>query len=166
MRVSDQKLADAGAALAEQLEQRGLMIATAESCTGGWVAKILTDRAGSSAYVEGGLVTYSDQAKQRLLGVGKATLAEHGAVSEPVVREMVGGALVAMEVDIAIAISGIAGPGGGSDDKPVGTVWFAWGRSPDDTHAVVRVFPGDREAVRKQAALFALKGVQAFLEES
>ncbi|MBS3803906.1 MAG: nicotinamide-nucleotide amidohydrolase family protein [Oleiphilaceae bacterium] len=166
MRVSDQALANANNALAEQLEQRGLMIATAESCTGGWVAKILTDRAGSSAYVQGGLVTYSDESKRRLLCVKQTTLAEEGAVSELVVREMVAGALAAMNADVALAISGVAGPGGGTEEKPVGTVWFAWGGSVSNTHAVSRVFEGDRDAVRKQATLFALEGVCAFLEES
>ncbi|XKG39523.1 nicotinamide-nucleotide amidohydrolase family protein [Marinobacter sp.] len=164
--MSDQQLADAGDYLAEELQRVGGMIVTAESCTGGWVAKVLTDRAGSSGWVHGGLVTYSNEMKQALLGVTDQSLHGHGAVSEPVVREMVAGALATTEADVAVAISGIAGPGGGSDDKPVGTVWFAWGRSPADTEAVVEVFSGDRDQVRRQAVLFALQGVRAFLTES
>jgi nicotinamide-nucleotide amidase len=124
----------------------------------------MTDRAGSSSYLLAGIVTYSNDAKKELLGVADASLDAHGAVSEPVVREMVAGALTTTKADVAVAISGVAGPGGGSDDKPVGTVWFAWGHSPADTEAVVEYFSGDRDAVRRQAVLFALQGVQAYLE--
>ena len=166
MAVSDQQLSDAGDYLAEELQRSGSMIVTAESCTGGWVAKVLTDRAGSSGWVAGGLVTYSNEMKQALLGVTAQSLNGHGAVSEPVVRDMVAGALASSEADVAVAISGIAGPGGGTEEKPVGTVWFAWGRSPADTEAVVEVFSGDRDQVRRQAVLFALQGVRAFLAES
>lgn len=165
MLVSDQELEEAGNRLGERLLQADRTVVTAESCTGGWVAKVLTDRAGSSAYVLGGLVTYSNELKQGLLGVTPKSLEEHGAVSEPVVREMVAGALVATEADIAVAISGVAGPGGGSDDKPVGTVWFAWGSGPASTVAVVKHFEGDREQVRRQAVLFALQGVNDFVGE-
>ncbi|MDX1599871.1 MAG: nicotinamide-nucleotide amidase [Marinobacter sp.] len=166
MSVTDEQLADAGNRLAEELIRRERTIATAESCTGGWVAKVLTDRAGSSAYVEAGLVTYSNDAKRKLLGVTGKSLEEHGAVSEPVVREMVAGALVATGVSVAVAISGVAGPGGGSEDKPVGTVWFAWGSSPDNTVARVKCFPGNRDEVRRQAVLYALQGVTAFVESA
>jgi nicotinamide-nucleotide amidase len=162
--VSDSVLSDAGDQLAEVLLQRKHTMATAESCTGGWVAKILTDRAGSSSYLLAGIVTYSNDAKKDLLGVTDSSLEEHGAVSEPVVREMVAGALATTRASVAVAISGVAGPGGGSEEKPVGTVWFAWGRSPADTEAVVEHFSGDRDAVRRQAVLFALQGVQAYLE--
>ncbi|WP_286749615.1 CinA family protein, partial [Marinobacter sp. UBA2688] len=117
MPLTDEALAEAGTQLADVLMQRELTIATAESCTGGWVAKVLTDRAGSSSYVLAGLVTYSNDAKRGLLGVTEPSLGEHGAVSEPVVREMVAGALAATGADVAVAISGVAGPGGGSDDK-------------------------------------------------
>lgn len=163
MSNSDQKLYESGTALGELLESRGLTITTAESCTGGWVAKVLTDRVGSSGYVHSGLVTYSNAAKRDLLGVSERSLTEHGAVSEAVVREMVAGALTRTGTDVAVAISGVAGPGGGSDDKPVGTVWFAWGRGAGDTVAVVRHFDGDREAVRRQSVLFALQEVRSFL---
>ncbi|WP_303284906.1 nicotinamide-nucleotide amidase [Marinobacter sp. SS8-8] len=165
MLASDHELEEAGNRLGERLLRTGRTVATAESCTGGWVAKVLTDRAGSSAYVLGGLVTYSNEAKQGLLGVTRKSLDEHGAVSEPVVREMVAGALVATGADIAVAISGVAGPGGGSKEKPVGTVWFAWGSAPADTVAVVRHFEGNRGQVRRQAVLFALQGVSEFLNE-
>ncbi|NMT64326.1 nicotinamide-nucleotide amidohydrolase family protein [Marinobacter orientalis] len=166
MSLTDEALADAGEQLAEVLERRQLTIVTAESCTGGWVAKVLTDRAGSSAYVLAGLVTYSNGAKTELLGVTEPSLNEYGAVSEPVVREMVAGALAATGASVAVAISGVAGPGGGSEDKPVGTVWFAWGSSPRDTEAVVETFRGDRDQVRRQAVLYALQGVRGFLENS
>lgn len=165
MSLTDADLTDAGNELAQSLLNTGKTIATAESCTGGWVAKTLTDRAGSSAYVTAGLVTYSNEAKQALLGVTDSSLLDHGAVSEPVVREMVAGAVAATGADLAVAISGIAGPDGGSDDKPVGTVWFAWGASPADIEAVVEQFSGDRDAVRRQAVLFALQGVRGYLDD-
>lgn len=163
MSVTDEQLADAGNRLGDELIRQKRTIAAAESCTGGWVAKVLTDRAGSSVYVEAGLVTYSNEAKIKLLGVTEKSLEEHGAVSEPVVREMVAGALAATGAGVAVAISGVAGPGGGSDDKPVGTVWFAWGTGPDDTVARVECFPGDRDEVRRQAVFYVLQGVTAFL---
>jgi len=162
--ASDSALSEAGDQLASVLLDHKQTLATAESCTGGWVAKVMTDRAGSSSYLLAGIVTYSNDAKKELLGVADASLDAHGAVSEPVVREMVAGALTTTKADVAVAISGVAGPGGGSDDKPVGTVWFAWGHSPADTEAVVEYFSGDRDAVRRQAVLFALQGVQAYLE--
>jgi len=166
MPLTDGALAEAGEQLAMVLENRKLTIATAESCTGGWVAKVLTDRAGSSSYVLAGLVTYSNETKRALLGVTEPSLTQHGAVSEPVVREMVAGALSTTGASVAVAISGVAGPGGGSEDKPVGTVWFAWGSSAVDTEAVVEYFSGDRDEVRRQAVLFALQGVRGFLENS
>ena len=165
MDASDPQLESAGHELADRLLARRHTIATAESCTGGWVAKVLTDRAGSSAYMVGGLVTYSNEAKQQLLGVTPGSLAAHGAVSEPVVREMVAGALATTGANIAVAISGVAGPGGGSEDKPVGTVWFAWGSSTTNTEAVIQRFDGDRDKVRRQAVCFALRGVSEFLGE-
>ena len=164
MATTDQELEQAGVRLGKLLQEQGRTIATAESCTGGWVAKVLTDRAGSSAYVMAGLVTYSNSAKQALLGVSADSLEQHGAVSEPVVRQMVAGAVQAAGVDVAVAISGVAGPGGGSPDKPVGTVWFAWGSGLDQTEAVVKHFDGDRDEVRRQSVLFALQAVTGFLE--
>jgi nicotinamide-nucleotide amidase len=164
MQASDQQLESAGNTLGEWLAEHGKTIATAESCTGGWVAKVLTDRAGSSAYLMAGLVTYSNEAKQAILGVEESVLAEHGAVSEPVVRQMVAGAIRAAGVDIAVAISGIAGPGGGSDEKPVGTVWFAWGTGPDRIETSMQCFDGDRDQVRRKSVLYVLQGVTEFLK--
>lgn len=164
MQASDQQLESAGNTLGEWLAEHGKTIATAESCTGGWVAKVLTDRAGSSAYLMAGLVTYSNEAKQAILGVEESVLAEHGAVSEPVVRQMVTGAIRAADVDIAVAISGIAGPGGGSDEKPVGTVWFAWGTGPDRIETSTQCFDGDRDQVRRKSVLYVLQGVTEFLK--
>ncbi|WBU42469.1 MULTISPECIES: nicotinamide-nucleotide amidase [Marinobacter] len=164
MQASDQQLESAGNTLGEWLVEHGKTIATAESCTGGWVAKVLTDRAGSSAYLMAGLVTYSNEAKQAILGVEESVLAEHGAVSEPVVRQMVAGAVRAADADIAVAISGIAGPGGGSDEKPVGTVWFAWGTGPDRIETSTQCFDGDRDQVRRKSVLYVLQGVTEFLK--
>jgi nicotinamide-nucleotide amidase len=163
MSVNDQQLAEAADALGDLLLQRKCMLVTAESCTGGWVAKVLTDRPGSSAYVLGGLVTYSNEAKQKVLGVAEKTLEVHGAVSAPVVEEMVAGALARTGADVAVAISGVAGPGGGSEHKPVGTVWFAWGDS-GRIEASLQHFQGDRDAVRRQAVGFALRAVERFLK--
>ncbi len=147
-------MADQVAALATLLQARRATLATAESCTGGWVAKALTDRAGSSAWFMGGIVCYSNQAKQDVLGVPEAMLAEHGAVSEPVVRVLAAEARRRLGASLAVSISGIAGPGGGSPDKPVGLVWFAW----DDmsgSRAESRVFEGGREAVIARAESMA-----------
>ncbi|MBK1852000.1 nicotinamide-nucleotide amidohydrolase family protein [Marinobacter sp. 1-4A] len=166
MPATDHELEQAGNQLADELLKAGLTVVTAESCTGGWVAKVLTDKAGSSDYVIGGLVTYSNEAKQKLLSVTDASLDNHGAVSEPVVREMVAGALATTGADVAVAISGVAGPGGGSEEKPVGTVWFAWGSGIASTEAVVQHFAGDRDQVRRQAVLFALQGVREFLKQT
>ena len=164
MSPDDRALSEAGEQLADVLIKQKQTMATAESCTGGWVAKVMTDRPGSSSYLLAGIVSYSNEAKKELLGVTDASLESHGAVSAPVVREMVAGALATTNADVAVAISGVAGPDGGSDEKPVGTVWFAWGKSPADTEAVVEYFKGDRDSVRRQAVLFALQGVQAYLE--
>lgn len=164
MSPDDRALSEAGEQLANVLIKQKQTMATAESCTGGWVAKVMTDRPGSSSYLLAGIVSYSNEAKKELLGVTDASLEGHGAVSAPVVREMVAGAVATTNADVAVAISGVAGPDGGSDEKPVGTVWFAWGRSPADTEAVVEYFKGDRDSVRRQAVLFALQGLQAYLE--
>ncbi|NWO05618.1 MAG: nicotinamide-nucleotide amidase [Alteromonadaceae bacterium] len=164
MPITEEQLQQAGAELGDQLRYHGRTIATAESCTGGWVAKVLTDRPGCSAYVMAGLVTYSNEAKQMLLGVDEQVLETEGAVSELVVRQMVAGAVRATGADVAVAISGIAGPGGGSEEEPVGTVWFAWGAGPGHTETSLQHFEGDRDAVRRQAVLYALQGVTGFLQ--
>jgi nicotinamide-nucleotide amidase len=133
-------------------------VATAESCTGGWLAKCLTDLPGSSKWFLGGWVCYSNEAKQRDLGVRSATLRAHGAVSEAVVRELARGALRRSGADHAVAISGIAGPGGAVPGKPVGTVWFAWQQRDGDSVTLRKQFDGDRHSVRKQAVAKALEG--------
>ncbi|HTN33386.1 MAG TPA: CinA family protein [Marinobacter sp.] len=162
MAVNDQQLGEAASESGKLLQRLGYMIVTAESCTGGWIAKALTDKPGSSAYVLGGLVTYSNEAKRKLLNVTGESLGNHGAVSEPVVREMVAGALARTGADIAVAVSGVAGPGGGSEDKPVGTVWFAWGDT-GSIEAALQHFQGNRDDIRRQAVLYALQGVERFL---
>jgi len=141
------------------LAARDWRVATAESCTAGWVAKVLTDVPGSSRWVEGGYVVYSNAAKMRDLRVPLATLRRHGAVSEATVLAMARGAVRVTGAELAVAISGIAGPDGGTPDKPVGTVWFAIaGRHRGVRAAAARkVFPGDREAVRRQSVAFALQ---------
>jgi nicotinamide-nucleotide amidase len=141
------------------LLERNRLLATAESCTGGWVAKCITDIAGSSAWFDRGFVTYSNRAKQDMLGVEAATLEVHGAVSEATVGEMARGVLMHSASDVAVAVSGVAGPGGGSPDKPVGTVCFAWLVSGGTPRVETRQFAGDREAVRRQAVARALEGL-------
>ena len=149
--------------LGQQLQASGQVLATAESCTGGWVAKAMTDIAGSSAWFDSGFVTYSNGAKQRMLAVPAGVLAAEGAVSEAAVMAMVAGALANSGATLALAVSGIAGPGGGSAEKPVGTVWFAWGGSDGRRRAKCEQFAGDREAVRRQAVVTALRGLMDFL---
>lgn len=134
-------------------------LVTAESCTGGWIAKTLTDIAGSSAWFECGLAAYSYEAKQALLGVHPRTLEQHGAVSRETVIEMVSGALVHCGATLAVAVTGIAGPSGGTDDKPVGTVWIAWKHRGGYPRADVFHFDGDRESVRRQTVAAALQGL-------
>nr|WP_225561625.1 CinA family protein [Rhodanobacter sp. DHB23] len=156
-------------ALAEQVavatQRERLMLVTAESCTGGWVAKTLTDLPGSSAWFDAGVVTYSYEAKQALLGVDTRTLEHAGAVSEETALEMVSGALARFGAGVAVAVTGIAGPGGGTTDKPVGTVWIAWKRRGGYAHARLFHFPGDREAVRRQTVAAALHGLRKTLTE-
>ena len=159
----EEELAEVARQLGERLLTKGLRMATAESCTGGWVAKVLTDIAGSSAWFERGFVTYSNAAKQELLGVLPETIAADGAVSEPVVREMVRGAIARSAADLALAVSGIAGPGGGSAEKPVGTVWFAWGCANRPVVTRLVHFSGDREQIRRQAVRVALQGASELI---
>ena len=148
--------------LVSELSASGKAVATAESCTGGWVAKAITDVPGSSACFGYGIVSYSNGAKESILGVGNPTLEENGSVSEPVVREMAEGALNLSGADVAVAVSGIAGPSGGTDEKPVGTVWFAWSVRDGAHHRVeadCKHFDGDREAIRELTVAYALQGV-------
>ncbi len=149
-----------------KLKSHGLMLATAESCTGGGVAQAITDVAGSSLWFERGFITYSNAAKQQMLSVREESLEQYGAVSEMVVREMVAGALWHSSAQIALAVSGIAGPGGGTAEKPVGTVWFAWGLRDGETHASLHHIDGNRADVRNNAVMIALQGVLALVENS
>ena len=144
-------------------QQLKIEVSTAESCTGGGIASVITSTAGSSAYFTTGYVTYANAAKTRLLGVPEALLAEHGAVSEGVVKAMVSGACRESGSDMAVAVSGVAGPDGGSEEKPVGTVWLAWG---DISYQEAKCyhFPGDRDDVRAQAVRLALAGLVARLD--
>ena len=135
------------------------MLVTAESCTGGWIAKTVTDIAGSSEWFDCGLAVYSYEAKQALLGVRAETLEHFGAVSRETVIEMVSGALSHSGASVAVAVTGIAGPGGGTDDKPVGMVWIAWKRRGGYTRAQAFHFEGDREAVRRRTVAAALQGL-------
>ena len=144
--------------LAHLLQQSHLRLVTAESCTGGWIAKYCTDLPGSSSWFEGGIVSYSNAIKQNQLTVSSSTLQKHGAVSEATAREMVAGARRLFNADVALAVSGIAGPDGGSAEKPVGTVCFAWADSQNTLSKTV-VFDGDREAIRRQAVFMALQGL-------
>lgn len=159
-----QKLSEA---VVRDLAQASKAVATAESCTGGWIAKSITDIAGSSAVFGYGVVSYSNGAKESILGVKNETLNEHGAVSEAVVEEMADGALHLSGADIAVAVSGVAGPDGGTDDKPVGTVWFAWAVR-DGANALIDTtcehFSGDRELVRELTVAHALQGVLERIE--
>jgi nicotinamide-nucleotide amidase len=148
----------------EALRQR-LMLVTAESCTGGWIAKTLTDLAGSSAWFHAGVVTYSYEAKEALLGVNPRTLEATGAVSEEIALEMVSGAMARFDAGAAVAVTGIAGPSGGTTEKPVGTVWISWKRRGGYGHARVFHFAGDRDAVRRQSVAAALKGLRQTLTE-
>lgn len=143
----------------ERLRASRDMLVTAESCTGGWIAKTVTGIAGSSDWFDCGMVAYSYEAKQALLGVRPQTLETHGAVSRECVVEMVSGALSHSGGTVAVAVTGIAGPGGGSDDKPVGTVWIGWKRRGGYARAEVFHFDGDRDAVRRQTVGAALRGI-------
>lgn len=147
-----------------KLKARGMMLATAESCTGGWVAQVVTAIAGSSDWFDRGFVTYSDAAKREMLGVSAGALATHGAVSEQTAREMAAGALAHSRAQVALAITGIAGPSGGSPQKPVGTVCFAWSLKDAAPMAQTRLFEGDRESVRRQSVMFALQTLLELLE--
>ncbi len=138
---------------------RGQWLAVAESCTGGWVAKCLTDVPGSSQWFDRGFVTYSNAAKQDMLGVAAATLQQHGAVSEPTVQAMAAGVLAHSRAALVLAISGIAGPGGAMPGKPVGTVCFAWASTQGTSRIVTRRFAGDREQVRRAAVIHGITGL-------
>jgi len=158
------KLAEA---LVSELAASGKAVATAESCTGGWVAKAITDIAGSSAVFGYGIVSYANGAKESIIGVQNKTLEDHGSVSAEVVEEMAKGTLRLSGADIAVAVSGVAGPDGGTKEKPVGMVWFAWAVR-DGANALIDTqceqFSGDRELVREASVAYALQGVRERIE--
>lgn len=147
------------AELAKALTDRAWMLTTAESCTGGLIAAACTELAGSSVWFDRGVVTYSNEAKVDLLGVPAELIAEHGAVSEAVAKAMALGALSHSRAQVAVAVTGVAGPGGGAPEKPVGTVWIAWAVSPSSAQAERHVFEGDRASVRAATVNCALKGL-------
>lgn len=155
--MTDEQLKQLSATTGQLLLQRRATVTTAESCTGGWIAKVFTDIAGSSAWFERAFITYSNDAKQQMVGVTEGSLQRWGAVSEQVVQEMAAGALKEAKADYAIAVSGIAGPDGGTAEKPVGTVWFAVVSSTGKQLTKSIVFQGDREAVRRQTVAVALQ---------
>lgn len=161
---TDNELQNRAQALGASLLAGHQTLVTAESCTGGWIAKTVTDIAGSSMWFDCGLAAYSYEAKQALLGVRPQTLEEHGAVSRETVIEMVSGALVTSGAGVAVAVTGIAGPDGGTDDKPVGTVWIAWKRRGGYPEAELFHFDGDRDAVRRQTVAQALEGLARLID--
>ena len=163
-RPDDAELRALAESLGERLRASRDHLVTAESCTGGWIAKTVTDIAGSSDWFDCGMAAYSYEAKQALLGVQPQTLEAHGAVSRETAIEMVSGALVHSGASVAVAVTGIAGPGGGTVDKPVGTVWIAWKRRGGYPRANLYQFDGDREAVRRQTVAAALQGLERLID--
>jgi nicotinamide-nucleotide amidase len=157
----DAELAALSDRVGARLRELGLTLATAESCTGGWVAQVVTHTAGSSAWFDRGFVTYTNDAKQDMLGVPATILANHGAVSQETAAEMAAGALKNSNALISLSITGIAGPTGGSPDKPVGTVCFGWCLRGERPETERHRFEGDREAIRKQSVIHALSGLLA-----
>ncbi len=151
--------------LAALAEDQSVMIATAESCTGGGIATVMTELAGSSAWFDAGFVTYSNEAKNRMLDVSMAVIEEHGAVSEPVVQAMAAGAVANSQAQLSVAVSGVAGPGGGTEIKPVGTVWIAW-QSKAVSVSKVYQFTGERAEVRLQTVEQALSGLIKLLDKN
>ena len=165
--MTDSELMQLSEQVGLALKARGATLTTAESCTGGWIAKAITDIAGSSAWFERSFVTYSNEAKSQMIGVREVTLEQYGAVSEQVVIEMAIGALRAARADFAISVSGIAGPDGGSAEKPVGTVWFGIATVAGQGITQRECFEGDRESVRRQATAYALNLLwQQFLQKT
>lgn len=162
----DQELFDLALRAGRALKAQGLMLATAESCTGGWVGQCVTMVSGSSEWFERGFVTYTNLAKTEMLGVQSATLEAHGAVSEQTVREMVEGALARSHAQVALAVSGVAGPTGGTPQKPVGLVCIGWGVRGGERRSATFHFGGDRDAVRRQAVIAALDGVLELVHET
>ena len=150
--------------VAEELRRQGHKLAVAESCTGGAIAAALTSQAGSSVWFERGFIVYSNASKIEMLGVSEESAVRHGSVSEPVVREMATGAIEHSHASISVAVTGVAGPGGGTTEKPVGTVWLAWSLRDGDTRCQKRSFDGDRDRIREQSIEAALTGLLSRLE--
>jgi len=161
----DQMLYRLAVRVGRTLKRERLMAATAESCTGGWIGQAITMVPGSSEWFERGFITYTNVSKAEMLGVKTTTLARHGAVSEQVVREMALGALAKSHAQVSVSVSGVAGPGGGSPGKPVGTVCFAWARQGKGVKVETRRFRGDRDQVRNRCVQHALKGLLARASE-
>jgi nicotinamide-nucleotide amidase len=159
----DAALARLAEAVGDLLRRAGQTLVTAESCTGGWISKAVTDIPGCSGWFDCGIAAYSYEAKQALLGVRPETLIRHGAVSEETVLEMVSGALIHSGATVAVAVTGIAGPGGGTTDKPVGTVWIAWKRRGGYPRMRCFHFDGDREHVRRRTVAAAFEGLREIL---
>lgn len=153
--MNDKALYELAVKIGKKLKEKKQRLVAAESCTGGWIAKCCTDVPGSSEWFDRGFVTYSNQAKQEMFGVSEALLVDKGAVSEAVVKAMADGAIAQSNAHWAVSVSGIAGPGGGSDEKPVGTVWVAW-KGPGKAYEEKLIFDGDREAVRRQTVAHVL----------
>jgi len=159
--------------IGQQLLKKNEVIAVAESCTGGWIAKCFTDVAGSSNWFDRGFVVYNAQAKQQMLGISPEIIKQNGEVSEPTVLALAQAVLANSRASISVAISGIAGPGGGSTDKPVGLIWFAWAHAEQkmgvvskvQSHARKMIFSGDRESVRRESVLYAMQGILELLSE-
>jgi nicotinamide-nucleotide amidase len=166
MEITEQSIQSAAKRLGARLLMKRLRLATAESCTGGWVAKVITDIAGSSDWFECAIVSYSNHSKHHFLGVPDGLLLDHGAVSENTVLAMLRGLFEQSRADAGISISGIAGPTGGSDDKPVGTVWIAWGLRGQMAHTQMFRFDGDRNQVRIQSVAAAIDALLELIEDA
>jgi nicotinamide-nucleotide amidase len=159
MTPTDQELQRLAEAVASCLLLREMTLACAESCTGGWIAKVCTDLPGSSVWFDRGFVTYSNLSKSQMLSIGSKTIERDGAVSVAVARQMAEGALREARTDVAVAVTGIAGPDGGTESKPVGTVWFAWTMKGKKIVTEMQVFEGDRESIRRATVAHALVGI-------
>lgn len=157
----DNELFELAERLGQSLKAKGCKIATAESCTGGWIAQVITEIPGSSDWFDCGFVTYSNNAKVQMLGVNPQTLAQHGAVSAQIAKEMAAGALANSEADWAIAVTGVAGPDGGSEEKPVGTVYVAWQSKDGFLNAEKMSLSGNRHQIRRQTVIRAIEGLLA-----
>ena len=166
MATTEQAVQETAKKLGARLLMKGMRLATAESCTGGWIAKVLTDIAGSSDWFDCAIVSYSNEAKKHFLKVPAGVLLDHGAVSENTVMAMQQGIFMETRADAGISVSGVAGPGGGSEDRPVGTVWIAVGLRDQMVHTQKFLFQGDRNAVRLQAVAAALGALLELVERA